>query len=151
VSPVRENPFQGFNFLVSISGEDPETPAAGFAEVTGLGVEVEYVEYRSGNERTLAPRRMPGLHRVSDVTLRRGLIGSTSLFDWIKAATTGAPSRRDVAITLLDESRSPVVAWRLRDAQPKKWSGPSLRAKSSGEVAVEELVLVAEGLDMESV
>ena len=50
-------------------------------------------------------------------------------------------------MTLLDEARSPVCQWVLRAAQPKKWTGPTLAAKGGGEVAMEELALVAERID----
>ena len=39
----------------------------------------------------------------------------------------------------------------LQAAQPKKWVGPTLAAKGGGEVAMEELHLVAERIDFESV
>ncbi len=52
-----------------------------------------------------------------------------------------------VTITLLDERRDPVCTWILRNAQPKKWVGPTLAGKGGGEVAMEELHLVAEQID----
>jgi hypothetical protein len=35
----------------------------------------------------------------------------------------------------------------LTPAQPKKWVGPTLAAKGGGDVAMEELHLVAEGIE----
>ena len=52
--------------------------------------------------------------------------------------------------SLLDEARAPVCQWVLHAAQPKKWVGPTLAAKGGGEVAMEELQLVAEKIDFES-
>ena len=52
-----------------------------------------------------------------------------------------------MTITLLDEARNPVATWTLRNAQPKKWSGPTLSAKGGGEVSMEELHLVHEGIE----
>ena len=43
-----------------------------------------------------------------------------------------------------------VCSWVLHDAQPKKWVGPSLTGKGGGEVAMEELHLVAESIDYQS-
>jgi phage tail-like protein len=149
MSTQRDDPYPRFNFLVSIGGEDAGSVLGGFAEVVGLGVDIEYVEYRNGNERRGRVRKLPGLHHVSDVVLKRGVIGSTALFEWITNVSQGASDRRNVIITLLDEQRSPVMTWRLLDAQPKKWTGPALNAKASGDVAMEELVLVAEGLELE--
>ena len=59
----------------------------------------------------------------------------------------GTADPRTVVITLLDEARNPVVTWSLRNAQPKKWVGPTLAAKGGGEVAMEELHLVHEGIE----
>lgn len=150
MSVQRDLPYGRFNYLVHLSGEvAPEEPAGGFAEVSGLGIEVEYVEYRAGNDVVNAPRKLPGLHRVGDVTLRRGVVGVTNLFDWLRRVSEGRPEPRSVQIRLLDEARTPVVTWNLRNAAPKRWSGPTLVAGSSDEVAIEELVLVAEGISME--
>ena len=51
-------------------------------------------------------------------------------------------------ITLLDESRQPVMVWKFHRAWPCKWSGPSLNAKSN-EVAIESLEICHEGLELE--
>ena len=146
---VRDNPYGNFNFLVSLGDDgDPGSVAAGFAEVAGIGIEVDYVEYRTGNERVNTPRRLPGIHRFPDLVLRRGLIGSTELLSWVQRVASGTPEPRTVVVTLLDEARQPVATWKLRRAQPRKWSGPTLAAKGGPEVAMEELVLVYEGLEM---
>ena len=82
---------------------------------------------------------MPNTSSTDDVTLKRGLIGSTDLFAWLKAVREGDTDPRTVTITLLDEARNAVCTWVLRSAQPKKWVGPTLAAKGGGEVAMEEL------------
>ena len=145
---LRDNPYANFNFLVSLGGSDPTAVVGGFSEVAGLGVEISYAEYRNGNERSNAPRRIPTSHRHDDLVLRRGVIGTTDLFDWLKDARDGNPASRDITVTLLDEGRAPVMSWRLRRAQPKKWTGPTLSGVGT-QMAIEELVLVYEGLDIE--
>ncbi len=84
------------------------------------------------------------------MTLKRGLIGALELFEWITATRQGPGQPRDVTIVLLEEARNPVRYWIVSNAQPKKWVGPTLAAKGSGEVAMEELVLVAESIDFKS-
>ncbi len=49
----------------------------------------------------------------------------------------------------MDEAREPVASWVLRNAQPKKWTGPSLAAKGGGDVAMEELTFCHEGIEYE--
>lgn len=144
---LREDPYADFNFLVSLGGGDPRAAAGGFSEVSGLGIEITYVEYRNGNDRTNGPRRIPTSHRHDDLVLRRGVIGATDLFEWLSQARDGVPSPRDVTVTLLDDGRQPVMTWRLRGAQPKRWTGPALKGIGSN-VAIEELVLVYEGIDI---
>ena len=92
-------------------------------------------------------RHVPNTFKNDDVTLKRGLVGSTDLFDWLKSVREGAKNPRNVTILLLDEARQPVAAFRLTNAQIKKYTGPTLAAKGGGEVAMEEIVLTHEGLE----
>ena len=147
----RSNPYGAFNYMVSLGGETGKGTlgqvVGGFSDVSGLGYEVKYSEYRNGNEMTNTVRKVANSYSVDDVTLKRGLIGELDLFNWLKAVRDGEHSPRNVTITLLDEARAPVCTWRLLNAQPKKWTGPTLAAKGGGEVAMEELQLVHEGIE----
>jgi phage tail-like protein len=148
---IRNDPYGAFNFLVSLGdagGEDQV--GGGFSEVSGLDAEIEFAEYRNGNDRENHVRKIAGLSRVGDVTLKRGLIGDLRLFEWLKATRDGVIDRRTVTITLLNEQREQVCTWVLAGAQPRKWVGPRLSASSSNHVAMEELHLVAERLDFQS-
>jgi conserved hypothetical phage tail region protein len=143
--PHNTDPFTGYNFMVAlgdIGGED--ALAGGFQEVEGLGVSIDQVEYRVGNEKSSAVRKLPGLRRYSNVTLKRGFLTDTRLWDWID---TDPPDKRTVVITLLDEQRVPQVRFVLRQAWPCKWSGPHLNASSS-QVAIESVELTHEGLEV---
>lgn len=150
MATLRENPYSAFNFLVALGGAQGDgaegSVIGGFSDVSGLGTEINYAEYRNGSERFNTVRKIPNTHKADDVTLKRGLIGSTDLFEWIKTVRDGTADARSVTVTLLDEARNPVAAWRLRNAQPKKWTGPTLAAKG-GDVAMEELQLVHEGIE----
>jgi phage tail-like protein len=131
--------------LGDTGGEDQI--AAGFSDVSGLGNEVKYSEYRNGNDKANHVRKVPNTNTTDDVTLKRGIIGDLRLFAWLRATRDGEFQPQTVTITLLDERRTPVCQWRLLAAQPKKWVGPTLAAKGGGEVAMEELHLVAEQID----
>jgi phage tail-like protein len=149
---IRDNPYGAFNFLVKLGeagGEDQI--AGGFCEVSGLTSEVHYADYRNGNDRENHVRKIPTLHETGDVILKRGVIGDLRLFDWLKAVREGVYDPRTVVVTLLDEQRNPVCSWVLRHAQPKKWIGPTLLAAVAGKVAMEELQLVVEQIDFESI
>ena len=61
--PCRDNPYGAFNFLVSLGGAQGDgaegTIVGGFSDVSGLGIEVSYSEYRNGNEKVNTVRKMP--------------------------------------------------------------------------------------------
>ena len=147
----RDNPYGAFNYLVNLGGAQGDgalgAVVGGFSDVSGLGTEVSYSEYRNGNERVNTVRKIPNTFKVDDITLKRGLVGSNDLFTWLKGVREGTADPRTVTITLLDEAREPVATFKLTNAQPKKWSGPTLAAKGGGEVAMEELSLVHEGIE----
>ena len=149
---TRDNPYGAFNFMVRLGNNGGEDQiAGGFADVSGLGSEVKFSEYRNGNDMENHVRKVPNINSTDDVTLKRGVIGDLRLFSWLKSTREGDIEPQTVTITLLDERRSAVCRWILTNAQPKKWVGPTLAAKGGGEVAMEELHLVAERIDYESV
>ena len=148
---LRDNPFGAFNFQVKLGDSGGEDQiAGGFSDVSGLGNEVKYSEYRNGNELDNHVRKVANTNTTDDLTLKRGIIGDLRLFDWLRATRDGIFQPKTVIITLFDEARAPVCQWTLRAAQPKKWVGPTLAAKGGGEVAMEELQLVAEQIDFVS-
>lgn len=153
MATLRDNPYGAFNYLVTLGGGQGDgaegTIVGGFSDVSGLGLEISYSEYRNGNEKFNTVRKVPNTHKLDDVTLKRGVVGSTDLFEWLKGVRDGVADPRSVTISLLDEARNPVGSWRLRNAQPKKWVGPTLAAKGGGEVAMEEIHLVHEGIEYE--
>ena len=135
-----ELPYGAFNFQVSIQGgSDPTTAAGGFSDVSGIGTEFLVAEYRNGNDVENHVRKVAGLHKVGDVTLKRGLFGAQDLITWIEdVRTRGSLGARDVTITLYDESQEPVQSWTLRRCIPMKWAGPTLAAKAHGDVAMQQ-------------
>ena len=139
-SSTRTDPFKNFNFLVEIDG----IPQAGFAECSGLRVEVEVIEYREGGDPS-SVRKLPGRPRVGDITLKRGITTSNDLQLWMESVTAGGADRRNGTIVLLDDERKPAVRWRFFNAFPRKWEGPHLDAKGT-DVAIETLTLCCEGL-----
>lgn len=141
----RLSPYSAFNFEVDFTGLDI---SGGFSEVTGLGAEITMAEYRNGNDRENHVRKIPNINKVSDVTLKRGIINSQDLWEWIKLTRDeGWTAQRNVYITLKDETnKNTVQRWTLQNTVPIKYTGPSLNAKGGSDVAMEELVLSAEGI-----
>ncbi|MCX5682353.1 MAG: phage tail protein, partial [Planctomycetota bacterium] len=140
----REVPYGTFNFLVNFDGSDV---FGGFSDVSGLSSEITMAEYRTGNELENHVRKVPGVHKVGDVTLKRGIIDSKTVWEWIKdTRTRGYAAKKDVTVILLDESRQAVQKWVLKACKPMKYTGPTLAGKGGTDVAMEELVLSVEGL-----
>jgi phage tail-like protein len=94
---------------------------------------------------------MNGIAKATDVTLKRGIIGVTAFFDWIKEVRDGGQAtRRTVRINLQNEAHTgAVMTWVLSNAKPKSYKGSTLNAKGGTDVAMEELVLSCEKLDLE--
>ena len=77
-------PMTALHFAVSW-GDSQNTSS--FSEVSGLTVEAEVVEYRGGADPQLSTRKMPGLKKFSNVTLKRGIApaeAGNGLFDWYR-------------------------------------------------------------------
>lgn len=142
----RPTPYGAFNFTVTFDGAD----IGGFSDVSGLTTEFTMAEYREGTDPQNHVRKVPGVFKAGDVTLKRGIISTKPLWDWVNAVrSTGVLGRKGiVVITLLDEARTPVQSWTLRNVTPMKLTGPTLAGKGGGDVAMEELVLSAETIEM---
>ena len=147
---TRTAPYPSYNYIVNLNGpRDPDKLLGGFSDVSGLTVEIHISEYRDGNDAESHVRKIPGSHKVGDVTLKRGVVDSSDLWDWIsETQDIGILAQRDVIITLRDEAANPVQSWKLRNVVPMKYTGPTLAGKGGGEVAMEELVLAAEGFEI---
>lgn len=150
MATFRERPYGQFNFLVSIDNGDTAASIAGFQEVSGLGLEITAAEYRPGNYKENSPMKVTLTNKVPDVTFKRGVIGSLDLYEWLNEVRNGSQSAlKTVIIQLQDESHSGTVQkWRLTNARPIKYTGPSLSGKGT-DVAVEELVMASERIDVE--
>jgi phage tail-like protein len=145
----RNDPYPAYNFEVVVNGisDDGTSVKGSFSEVSGLDTEVEVIEYRTGSERNRV-RKLPGLTKTTNVTLKRGIIGDLTFWNWLVNTTQGNVQRTDVAIILLDENRTPVMRWNLTRAWPCKYAGPTLNAKNN-EVAIESLEICYEALAIE--
>lgn len=122
----------------------------GFAEVSGLGMTVEVIEYREGASPEYTPTKMPGRITYDDIVLKRGVFASDNeFFQWIHTVALNAVERRDVTVSLLNENHEPVMVWKVKNAFPARLEGPLLAA-SGNDVAIETLVLAHEGMTVDA-
>jgi phage tail-like protein len=147
---LRERPYVQFNFLVDLGDGTTEGVQAGFQEVSGIGMEVTVAEYRNGNEKENAVRKITGLNKSTDVTMKRGVIGSLNLYQWLDQIRNGDQNAlRTVLIHMQNEDHSATVqTWKLMRARMTKHTSGPLNAKGT-DVAMEEMVLAYERLEME--
>jgi phage tail-like protein len=139
-------PLPEFSFVVEFGDGN----AAKFQEVTGLESETQPIEFRHGNSPVFAPIKMPGLHKVGDVTLKRGVVASDgTLWDWLNQIELNTVKRRTVVIKLVDATGTPKMAWSLSNAWPTKITSAALKADGN-ELAIESLELAHEGIDLQS-
>ncbi|MBQ9632573.1 MAG: phage tail protein [Lachnospiraceae bacterium] len=133
-------PHGRFRYKVEIDGLD----AGGFSEVTGFDASIDVIEYREGDD-TTTPRKLAGLKKYGNITMRQGLVDSTVMYDWIMEGVNAALDRKTITVTLLDEEGNPAAAWQVINAWPMRYTAPDFNASAS-EVAIESMEIAHEGL-----
>ena len=147
---LRDRPYVQFNFLVDLGDGVTEGPKAGFQELSGVGMEVTVSEYRTGNAKENSVMKITGMNKSTDVTLKRGVIGSLDLYKWLDQIRNGDQNAmRTVTIQLQTEDHTATAqTWILKRARIIKHTSGPFNAKGT-DVAMEELVLAYERLEME--
>jgi phage tail-like protein len=142
---MNEYPLSKFYFEVDWGGTK-----VGFQEVSGLNIEIDPIEYRQGASPNFSKIKMPGMHKFSNITLKRGTFaGDNDYFTWLQTIQLNTVERRTVTISLLDETGAPAVTWKVKNAFPVKLNSSDLKAEGN-EVAVETLEIAHEGLTIEN-
>jgi len=142
---MAEYPISKFHFQV----EWGATTVA-FTEVSGLDITTEVIEYRDGASPEYSKIKMPGQRKFSNITLKRGTFkGNNEFYNWFNTVNLNQIERRDLTISLLNESHEPVVVWKVKNAWPLKVTPTDLKADGN-EVALESLELAHEGLTIQN-
>ncbi|WP_042861002.1 phage tail protein [Dickeya sp. NCPPB 3274] len=141
-------PMPKFHFEVKWDGGAGASMVASFQEITGLDIEAQIIEYRAGNSPVFSTIKMPGIIKSGNVTLKKGIfVKDNNFYDWFSKIKMNTIARTAVTINLLDESGSPAMTWKLKNAWPTKVSGTDLKSDGN-EVAVETIELAHEGLEV---
>lgn len=131
-----DDPYAAYNFEVRIDGR----PVAGFAEVSGLSMELQTVEYQEGGVDDHV-HQLPGQAAHANLVLQRGLTRETALFEWVQTVMSGTLDRRSVVLKLRRTHGGETVwGWEFTNAYPTKWSGPDLTSGGGG-MAIETVEL----------
>jgi phage tail-like protein len=139
----RKDPYRGFNFRVEIDG----ISVGSFSDVSGLSSDGDIVEYRNGDDVPLHVRKLTGLRKFSNLTLKRGYTENRELWNWRNNVVNGVADRRNGAIVLMDEERKDVLRWEFEGGWIHKIDGPTFNAKGN-DVTVESLEIVIESLTL---
>jgi phage tail-like protein len=145
----REDPYTGYNFEVVLTGvsDDGQAVRGSFAEVSGLEVALDPIEYRNGSEANTV-RKIPGLVKFTNLTFKRGYIADLAFWNWVVESMNGLVRRTEGSVILLDENKQEVTRWNFVRAWATKWTGPGLNAKNN-EIAMETLEICHEGLSID--
>jgi phage tail-like protein len=138
----RIDPYRQFRFRIEIDG----ITQAGFSECTFADTTTDPVEYREGNELTTTFRKLSGLTKYGNITLKWGITDNMDLYTWRKAVIdSGAEKqRKNMSIILIDEGGADKARWNIVQAWPSKYDPTDFSSKGN-EVAIETLEIVHEG------
>ncbi len=140
---TRKDPLRNFRFRVEIDG----IAVAGFSEVVIGPTTTEAIDYREGTDPPHV-RKLSGLTKFANITLKRGLTDSLDLYNWYKQVAAGqlATSRKQVVIVIADETGTDHARFVVSQAWPVKYEPSALNA-TGNEVIIETLELVNEGIE----
>ena len=138
---MRNDPLRNFRFRLEIGG----ISEAHFSEVSGFDISTDAIDYREGDDPTHV-RKLPGLNKFGNVTLKRGITDSMDLYNWYKDVVAGKIQRQTVAIVVLDELGKDKARFQITEAWPIKYDPSDLNAKGN-EVFIELLELANEGIE----
>jgi len=142
---MAQYPIPKFHFRVEWGGT-----RIGFTEVTGLEVSTDVIEYRDGASLEYSKTKMPGMQKFGNITMKRGTFQSDNEFyNWWNTHALNTIERRDITIALLNETHSPVVVWKIKNAWPVKVTSTDLKADGN-EVAIETIEIAHEGLTIQN-
>jgi phage tail-like protein len=136
----RKDPYRNFRFRVEVEG----IQQAGFSEVSGFDASIDVIEYREGNE-TTTPRKLPGLTKYGNITLKSGVTDSMDMYNWINDCVEGKIERKTITIIALDEEGNDVATWQVIESWPMKYTAPDFNGTGS-EVAIQSLEMAHEGM-----
>ncbi|MCD4799884.1 MAG: phage tail protein [Methanosarcinales archaeon] len=138
----RNDPYRNFRFRVEIDG----IQIASFAEATIPDSTTDVTDYREGTDLPFQ-RKLSGLTKYGNITLKRGLTDSMDLYDWKKLVEdSGAiTARKNISLILIDEEGNDKAQWDINEAWPTKYDSSDFSAKAN-DVVIETFEIVHEGV-----
>ena len=140
---ARNDPLRNFRFRLEID----QITQGYFSEVAIGETTTEAIDYRVGSDPTHV-RKLPGLTKYANITLKWGVTDSMELYDWHKKILAGdiGNQRRAVKIVVVGEDGTDKASFLVSEAWPTKYDPSDLNGKGN-EVFIELLELVNEGIE----
>ncbi|WP_235299105.1 phage tail protein [Portibacter marinus] len=139
-------PVPKFHFTVDL-GSGP----IAFQEVTGLDMENDHMEYRSGDDPEFVTLKRAGLRKTGTVSFKKGVFtGDTDVWDNYKTIIDdknyySQSTPVDLTVTLLDESGGTVITWTIAKAVAIKMTNGDLKSEENA-IAIEQIDFVHSGI-----
>ena len=155
------DPPVSYNFMVAIAPSTTTSSStvtistldfdAAFTQISGLGVQLNVNQVRSGGYNNQVYHLPAGVNRGA-LTLKRGLALLTSpLMTWCLETASGSKfiMPKTIVIQLMDKNpvNPPVMTWMLYNAIPVKWEIDELDAKKS-DIVIESIEIVFSNMDV---
>lgn len=139
----RNDPYRNFRFKVEIDGIN----VASFSDATVPDSTTDSVDYREGTDLPYQ-RKLSGLTKYGNLTLKKGLTDSMDLYNWRKQVedTGASEARKSISLVLIDEEGNPSSSWTIVEAWPTKYSSSGFEAKGNAvmietfELALEKII-----------
>lgn len=139
-NPHRHDPYKNFKFRISIDGKI----VAAASEATGLSP-------APGSPKKRSTKKMPGLQKFGNITLKRGFIADTKLLDWTNDLTDSPEAsinlRKNIILEYCNEAGEVISSYRIINGWPTRIVAPDLKAEGN-EVGIESIELSYEGLEL---
>ena len=142
-NPQRFDPYKNFKFRISMEGRT----VAGIDLVSGLAP-------TPGSTKKKPRRKLPGLQKFGNLTLKRVITQDDDFFDWIKSALSKPGSddeskylRKSMVVEVCNEAGELIASYRLINGWVTKFEAPDLNAESN-ETAIGAIELSYEGLEL---
>lgn len=121
-----------------------------FKEVSGLKLEISVIEHQENKAKGIPMNKpVPGVRKNNPVTLKRGITTDTGWWEWVKLVHDGKidDARRNASVVLYAYDHTQSFRVNLLSCWPSSLSISGLQAGGT-EIAVEEVTLVHEGLEL---
>jgi phage tail-like protein len=122
-----------------------QAPIAYFMEVSGLTAEIETMTYNEGGKND-SVHKLPTRMKHTNLVLKRGVTAIKDLQLWCLDSFMG-PDRKEITLTMFDQSGDTIRTWSFKNAYPVKWTGPQFNAGQST-AATEAIEIVHDGIEV---